>query len=89
MDPDAEGFGLEAWERERLAAARQARAEESARDLAWQEEFRTRRKHKDGAPLGASFVAVPRVDPQPGEPRFRLIKQDRPAVQPDAGAGRG
>ncbi len=78
MDPDDPSFDLGTWERAGVRDAIRNRRREAqvARDLEWAEERRSRRRPKDGAPLGASFVAVPRVDPQPGEPRFRLVPQD-------------
>lgn len=76
-DPNDPAFDLAAWE----AAAREERRrldeEQSRRDAAWREEFRTRRREKNGPGLAPSFVSVPVPDPEPGAPRFVLVRDPR------------
>ena len=75
MDPNDPSFSLAAWEAARLADRRRRDAEQRRRDEAWREEVRTRLRHKDGTPLGASYVVVPVPDPAPGAPRSVPVRQ--------------
>ncbi len=74
-DPTAPDFTLDAWQSEQLAARRRDE-DQRRRDAAWREEKATRRKLKDGSELGPRFVSVPVDDRSPGEPLFRLVRQD-------------
>ena len=74
-DPNDPNFSLASWEAARLAERMRRDEAQRRRDAAWREERRTRRRHKDGSPLGASYVVVPVPDPAPGAPRSVPVRQ--------------
>lgn len=75
-DPTGEGFDLATWEADRAKERDARRRGQGARDIAWREDGRTRRREKGGPSLAPSYVSVPVPDPAPREPVCAMVQQN-------------